>query len=857
MASPVKPRVGALCDSCSCNLEFPESKVHFQCYECKGDVRICLDCYLSGSCFPPHKTEHKLFLRGSLSQRSWDPTWTIDNELQLLSELESFQRFDKVSETMGKTEEEVTRHFRNCYIKGPLSSESLARGELPPLPGGTLSLERPQVRPATPQHSVDAPAHDHSAKDKFIHGFLPFRAEFYVEPMHWAEYPLSVMRWDAPNETDASRRAKLAVVQQYNLLLQERNRRKNFIFKHGYFYAPADAAQDMDLQLLQNRSDSASDAEPQPSPLPQKRPPPSVRVGGQCGYKGHRLAAWAGAVCRPSLNEREALAASSEIPYEPSTFFPPYTEFHDQSYLSALRWFRRHFARRHMLTQRDFNRARVFYGPLQPCFSNLASFYVFLEANVQEYYHRSALEAIAAECRRLGKPAGALTVGDISAPAQRLRGEPTSPPSSPSVLPVRSVIRPVLHARARQHFYEKEFQTYYLPELSPAVVIALSYMRPASRLTRCARHTLLRSENARRWDLHTCNTKNPFPFNPYGKLLNALLHPARGGDADAFERMASVFGSQLKTPSLGNRKALFGDCLFEARPPDDLIFDRDALRGTRIDPKSEFAGLTHADVVLAFMSGLALKSYMQARKLVFRYRGEVTPEILVLCNGFPGIAEAIYLLLCELSRQQLTFLSDNPMPPIRIPIGDFLATDFALLEQRAPALGAPDGAESAARPQAAEGDEAPEGGAVGANAEADEEDPESTLFSDMSETEKPAAAQADRTVVPGFVGDATTLPPARPIPGHDAPIPSDAAMVDISIDGAEILPPTLFRRAAARQPRQNIPLHQLRYIFGNEHFPVDKGLDRLFIDLSFLCTNAVARRRGVRLGAKRRPHATQ
>ncbi|XP_065830741.1 transcriptional adapter 2-alpha-like isoform X2 [Oscarella lobularis] len=209
-----------LCQSCSIYLQEP----FIRCVSCPGIVDVCLQCFAKGSQFARHSNDHDYAVMTHAFPIGTDGNWTAREDVALLAAIEEngLGNWIEASQRVKtKSSEECRRHYYAAHFVESVAENSQAsfREERHQFAVKRVSQDPPRPAFGTPQ-SIE------------MAGYMPWRGDFQIEYKDSAEQLLNEMKFtdeDTPLEIDV----KLAIVDMYERILDERSVRKRIVRDHG------------------------------------------------------------------------------------------------------------------------------------------------------------------------------------------------------------------------------------------------------------------------------------------------------------------------------------------------------------------------------------------------------------------------------------------------------------------------------------------------------------------------------------------------------------------------------------------------------------------------------------------------
>ncbi|CAD8064801.1 unnamed protein product [Paramecium sonneborni] len=198
-----------------------------------------MNCFLNLQEFAQHNIGHPYAIINKLNFPTFVEDWTAEEELLLLEGLEKkgFGNWQDIAEMLGseKSQEEIAQHYDNIILSGKFRNMTL----LSKRNQDTLELIKPKrlfnnlKRMKEEQIVIKGgrlTPNMQSQSGQEIVGFMPKRGDFDIEFDNDAELLLAEMEFnddDQPNEIEM----KLKVLDIYNIRLDERLKRKNFVIE--------------------------------------------------------------------------------------------------------------------------------------------------------------------------------------------------------------------------------------------------------------------------------------------------------------------------------------------------------------------------------------------------------------------------------------------------------------------------------------------------------------------------------------------------------------------------------------------------------------------------------------------------
>uniref|UniRef100_A0A6A7G625 Transcriptional adapter ADA2 isoform X1 n=1 Tax=Hirondellea gigas TaxID=1518452 RepID=A0A6A7G625_9CRUS len=275
------------CDYCR---EDITSEVRIKCADCK-DFDLCVNCFSMGVSVPPHENSHRYRVMEHVTGSIFDKDWGADEELLLLEGIEMFGlgNWADVADHVGtKTKMRCENHFTKDYLesrtaplpiavldepksskgkgKGTPSTEKEEKSTVKPgkeevmmdtsndddddknsesrknsvSSASSLNLSRyPSLnlsRPDRPRQLPRSAIHPSLMDQASLLSFLPERGDFDTEYDNDAEKTIADMDFKE-TDTEYERKLKLKVLHIFNLKLDERQRRKDFVIERGLLNA--------------------------------------------------------------------------------------------------------------------------------------------------------------------------------------------------------------------------------------------------------------------------------------------------------------------------------------------------------------------------------------------------------------------------------------------------------------------------------------------------------------------------------------------------------------------------------------------------------------------------------------------
>ncbi|XP_021766757.1 transcriptional adapter ADA2b-like [Chenopodium quinoa] len=263
-----------------CNKDIT-GRIRIKCAMCP-DFDLCIECFSVGVEMTPHKSNHPYRVMDSLSFPLISPDWNADEEILLLEGLEMYGlgNWAEVAEHVGtKNKEQCINHYRSVYLNSPffplpdmshvvgknrndllamakendedrkgstLFGDHIVKTEPTFSPSRVKVDELPKGGPPSRLLSVQnadshvnpigkKPPKEEDSSLVSLSGFSLKRHEFDPEYDIDAEQLLAEMEFkDA--DTEDERELKLRVLRIYSKRLDERNRRKDFIFERNLLH---------------------------------------------------------------------------------------------------------------------------------------------------------------------------------------------------------------------------------------------------------------------------------------------------------------------------------------------------------------------------------------------------------------------------------------------------------------------------------------------------------------------------------------------------------------------------------------------------------------------------------------------
>ncbi|CAK68971.1 unnamed protein product (macronuclear) [Paramecium tetraurelia] len=232
------------------NLYFPYNKVHCDncekditrqarilCIGCPNSIDVCMNCFLNLHEFAQHTIGHSYSIINKLNFPIFVDDWTAEEELLLLEGLEKkgFGNWQDIAEMLGneKSQEEIAQHYDDIILSEKFRNMTL----LSKRNQDTLELIKPKRYSHAPKRMKEEQSimkggrltpNMASQSGQEIVGFMPKRGDFDIEFDNDAELLLAEMEFnddDQPYEIEM----KLKVLDIYNIRLDERLKRKNFV----------------------------------------------------------------------------------------------------------------------------------------------------------------------------------------------------------------------------------------------------------------------------------------------------------------------------------------------------------------------------------------------------------------------------------------------------------------------------------------------------------------------------------------------------------------------------------------------------------------------------------------------------
>ncbi|XP_065187549.1 transcriptional adapter 2-alpha-like isoform X2 [Sycon ciliatum] len=205
-----------VCSGCSAALRLP----YILCQECSENIRLCTSCFSRGVEVKAHQSDHAYQLV-HLNFAILEDNWTAEEELKLIKALSNsgFGNWPEIAQhVQSKDAKECEQHYLQTYVNSPLPQmpriEPPATVGLASSSGFTNGYLRPNLS------DLDVPE------------FMACRGDFATEHLNDAESVVSDVEFD-PSDCDLSIALKLAAIDIYQNVLEQREARKRSIRDHG------------------------------------------------------------------------------------------------------------------------------------------------------------------------------------------------------------------------------------------------------------------------------------------------------------------------------------------------------------------------------------------------------------------------------------------------------------------------------------------------------------------------------------------------------------------------------------------------------------------------------------------------
>eukprot|EP00040_Diaphanoeca_grandis_P032584 m.197935 g.197935 ORF g.197935 m.197935 type:complete len:468 (-) comp32671_c1_seq1:217-1620(-) len=222
-----------LCRLNFCNKDIT-NQIHISCAQC-ADFDICLNCFSCGTEQDDHVHNHPYRVIDNMKFELFDKGWGADEELKLLDAIEKFGigNWYEIGEVVGKSSDEVQKHYLECYIQSKTSP-------LPMLPSpGTVNTKlEPESESIVEKFqtghnaTLNANCSDNAPLGfSTFAGYYPKRDDYEQEHNNASESLVSgLVFYDDDSKLDKN--LKTAMLRIYNRKLNERQIRKEFCVKH-------------------------------------------------------------------------------------------------------------------------------------------------------------------------------------------------------------------------------------------------------------------------------------------------------------------------------------------------------------------------------------------------------------------------------------------------------------------------------------------------------------------------------------------------------------------------------------------------------------------------------------------------
>jgi transcriptional adapter 2-alpha len=220
------------------------NKVRIKCAHCQ-DFDLCVDCFFVGVETALHKNNHAYRVMDDLSAPLYTAKWSADEELLLLEGIEQFGlgNWVDIAEHVGtKNRFECEFHYWTTYIDVPTFPVPPPRTQVSDEPvitsnevrkndeGMLLWLDRLNPKKQEKKRKVISSKLANLGTEL---GFMPLRNDFVEKEFeNEAEEMLAEMEI-TENDSEEERQRKLRLLQVYDYILDEREKRKKFALDRG------------------------------------------------------------------------------------------------------------------------------------------------------------------------------------------------------------------------------------------------------------------------------------------------------------------------------------------------------------------------------------------------------------------------------------------------------------------------------------------------------------------------------------------------------------------------------------------------------------------------------------------------
>ncbi|XP_076359159.1 transcriptional adapter 2-beta-like isoform X1 [Tachypleus tridentatus] len=202
-----------------------------KCAECP-DFDLCLQCFSCRAEIGEHEFNHRYQLIDCGNIPIFQPPhdWKAKEELALLEIVEhfGFGNWEDVSESIGKTTEEVCEHYNNLFVYGNIGRATWLSRNGHQVQDHTC----PENGPLSPSLTTPLPPLELSSQEQQELGYMPDRDDFEREYDNDAEAVTCNLSIHNDDE-DIDIALKLAHIDIYSRKLKERFRRKKIAREYG------------------------------------------------------------------------------------------------------------------------------------------------------------------------------------------------------------------------------------------------------------------------------------------------------------------------------------------------------------------------------------------------------------------------------------------------------------------------------------------------------------------------------------------------------------------------------------------------------------------------------------------------
>eukprot|EP00871_Galdieria_phlegrea_P001911 jgi/Galph1/2720/GphlegSOOS_G1407.1 len=233
-------KIGPKCTCDYCGIDVTRT-LYFRCAECPN-FDLCLPCFSVGAELFPHSSSHPYRVISYVGECPFSSDWTAEEEENLLDALSIYglHNWQLVAEYVRtKSKAKCEQHCCQVYLNGdtaPLPSldyvVSPAQHSSKESEEGVETAQEVKDNEETAQESrILKSGMDESA---ILSGFLPKRGDFDVEYDDNAESAIAELQI-LEDDTMEERELKAALLEIYDLKLQERERKKQVVFEKQFY----------------------------------------------------------------------------------------------------------------------------------------------------------------------------------------------------------------------------------------------------------------------------------------------------------------------------------------------------------------------------------------------------------------------------------------------------------------------------------------------------------------------------------------------------------------------------------------------------------------------------------------------